>query len=107
MTALVKATYGIFFLPTPHKALLVEDIASILNKLDPNHPRLDLVEQLRCNSPALEGQLTDFKNVYHTYEYKIVSFFETQQTRVLKWVSKQPLAYPVGRGRVLSITSGT
>ncbi|KAK3343206.1 hypothetical protein B0H65DRAFT_470724 [Neurospora tetraspora] len=83
MTALVKATYGIFFLGTPHKGPWVEDMASMLNKVDPNHPRLDLVEQLRCNSRALEDQIADFKNICH--KYKIVSFYETQQTRRLHW----------------------
>ncbi|KAF1957426.1 hypothetical protein CC80DRAFT_592694 [Byssothecium circinans] len=80
LATLNKATYGLLFLGTPHKGLFIEDILSMIGG---DNPRRDLVEELRKNSSSLQSQVADFRNLAR--DYKIVSFYETQQSRRLKW----------------------
>ncbi|KAK0761662.1 hypothetical protein N5P37_005644, partial [Trichoderma harzianum] len=79
-----KATYGILFFGTPHKGLVVNDIEKMLASQD-NHPRSALLQQIRVKSDLLENQLADFKNLVR--DRKIVSFYETGQTRQLQFDS--------------------
>lgn len=83
IAALPKATYGILFFGTPHKGLLINDIKHMVTG-DDDHPRTELLEQIRAKSDLLMYQLADFKN--HIRDWKIASFYETQQTRQLKFV---------------------
>lgn len=69
----------------PHKGLVVNDIEKMLAGQD-NHPRSALLQQIRVKSDLLENQLTDFKNLVR--DRKVVSFYETRQTRQLQFVSK-------------------
>lgn len=84
IVALHKATYGILFFGTPHKGLVIDDIQRMVAGED-QHPRMDLLEQIRQKSDLLTNQLVDFKNLIR--DRKIVSFYETGQTRRLKLVS--------------------
>jgi protein SERAC1 len=83
IAALPKATYGILLFGTPHKGLLIDDIKHMVAG-DDEHPRTELLEQIKDKSDLLMYQLVDFKN--HTRDWKIVSFYETLQTRQLKFV---------------------
>jgi protein SERAC1 len=83
IAALQKATYGILFFGTPHKGLLINDIKHMVAG-DDDHPRIELLEQIKAKSDLLMYQLVDFKN--HIRDWKIVSFYETRQTRQLKFV---------------------
>jgi hypothetical protein len=67
----------------PHKGLVVDDIHKMLAGQD-NHPRSALLEQIQSKSEVLAYQLADFKNLIR--DRKIVSFFETGQTRQLEFV---------------------
>jgi hypothetical protein len=67
----------------PHKGLVVNDIEKMLASQD-NHPRSALLQQIRVKSDLLENQLADFKNLVR--DRKIVSFYETRQTRQLQFV---------------------
>jgi hypothetical protein len=67
----------------PHKGLVVDDIQKMLAGQD-DHPRNSLLEQIKSKSELLAYQLTDFKNLIR--DRKIVSFFETGQTRQLEFV---------------------
>ena len=64
----------------PHKGLVVDDIQKMLD----NHPRSALLQQIRSKSDSLALQLADFKNQIR--DWKIVSFYETEQTRMLEFV---------------------
>jgi len=67
----------------PHKGLVVDDIEKMLTG-ENNHPRGALLEQIRTKSDLLAFQLADFKNLIR--DRKIVSFYETGQTRRLEFV---------------------
>jgi hypothetical protein len=67
----------------PHKGLAVDDMQKMLAGQD-NHPRNALLEQIRSKSNQLADQLTNFKNLIQ--DRKVVSFYETGQTRQLKFV---------------------
>jgi hypothetical protein len=70
----------------PHKGLIVDDIAKMLAGCD-DHPRQTLLQQITCKSEFLMSQLVDFKNLIR--DRKVVSFYETEQIRALKFVSEQ------------------
>lgn len=90
VASLYKATYGILLFATPHKGLLIDDIQKMLagqEEHPPNvkeHPRNVLLQQISHKSDLLISQLADFKNLIR--DRKIVSFYETEQTKQLKWV---------------------
>ena len=84
IAALHKSTYGIFFFATPHRGLVTEDIRSMISGKG-GHPRAGLLQEIDQKSNLLMAQLADFKNLIR--DRKIVSFFETEQTRKLEWVS--------------------
>jgi hypothetical protein len=67
----------------PHKGLVVDDIQKMLAGQD-NHPRSELLQQIRSKSDLLAFQLADFKNIIR--DRKVVSFYETGQTRQLEFV---------------------
>jgi hypothetical protein len=67
----------------PHRGLVVDDIQKILGGED-GHPRRVLLEQIRQKSDLLASQLDDFKNLVR--DRKVVSFYETGQTRQLQFV---------------------
>lgn len=83
IAALHKATYGILFFGTPHQGLLIDDMKRMVVG-DDDHPRTELLKQIEAKSELLIYQLVDFKNLIR--DRKIVSFYETQQTRQLKLV---------------------
>ncbi|KAJ5366097.1 hypothetical protein N7541_000038 [Penicillium brevicompactum] len=80
ITSLHRATYGMILFAIPHKGLVMDDIQQILagNK---SHPRGQLLEQISSKSDILINQLADFKNLIR--DRKVVSFYETEQTRQL------------------------
>lgn len=67
----------------PHKGLVVDDIQKMLAG-EENHPRSVLLQQIREKSALLAFQLADFKNLIR--DRRIVSFYETGQTKQLEFV---------------------
>jgi hypothetical protein len=67
----------------PHKGLVVNDMQKLLAG-EENHPRSALLDQIKDKSNLLAYQLNDFKNLIR--DRKIVSFYETRQTRPLEFV---------------------
>ena len=84
IVALHKATYGILFFGTPHKGLVIDDIQRMAAG-EGHHLRAGLLEEIKAKSNLLIYQLVDFKNIIG--DRKIISFYETQQTRQLELVS--------------------
>jgi hypothetical protein len=66
----------------PHKGLVVNDMQKLLAG-EENHPRSALLDQIKDKSNLLAYQLNDFKNLIR--DRKIVSFYETRQTRQLEF----------------------
>jgi hypothetical protein len=83
IASLYKATYGMLLFGIPHKGLVVDDIQKMLTGQD-KHPRSTLLGQTQSKSDILASQLADFKNLLR--DRKVVSFYETGQTRQLEWV---------------------
>ena len=67
----------------PHRGLVVNDIQKMLAGED-SHPRRGLLEQIRERSDLLASQLDNFRNIIQ--DRKVVSFYETRQTRQLQFV---------------------
>ena len=67
----------------PHRGLIVDDIQKMLAG-DNGHPRRELLKQIKEKSDLLAAQLDDFRNLVR--DRKVVSFYETQQTRQLQFV---------------------
>ncbi|OCK73381.1 hypothetical protein K432DRAFT_410741 [Lepidopterella palustris CBS 459.81] len=85
IASLYQATYGMLLFAIPHKGLVVDDIQKMLAGQD-NHPRNALLQQIRAKSDLLAFQLADFKNLIR--DRKVVSFYETEQTRQLEFDSE-------------------
>lgn len=68
---------------TPHKGLVIDDIENMLTGQG-EHPRRGLLEEIQQESKLLEYQLDAFRNLIR--DRKIVSFYETEQTRRLEYV---------------------
>ncbi|KAK7575342.1 hypothetical protein V3481_017305 [Fusarium oxysporum f. sp. vasinfectum] len=85
IVTLHRATYGMLLFGIPHEGLVVNDIQKMLAGQG-NHPRSALLQQIRDKSDLLAFQLADFKNLIR--DRKIVSFFETAQTRQLEFDSE-------------------
>ncbi|KAL4804204.1 hypothetical protein BDV18DRAFT_36370 [Aspergillus unguis] len=79
ITSLHRATYGMILFAIPHKGLVMDDIQQML--AGENHPREQLLQQISSRSDVLIHQLADFKNLIR--DRKVVSFYETEQTRRL------------------------
>ncbi|QKX54876.1 uncharacterized protein TRUGW13939_01966 [Talaromyces rugulosus] len=84
ITSLYRATYGMLLFAIPHRGLLVSDIQQMLAG-DKKHPRERLLQQISSKSDLLMHQLADFKNLIQ--DRKVVSFYETEQTRQLVFES--------------------
>ena len=82
ISSLYHATYGILFFAVPHKGMMTEYMLSMLSQDD--HPRAVLLAQINRSSQYLLSQLADFKDLIG--DRKIVTFYETQQTRKLQQV---------------------
>lgn len=82
MASLYKATYGILQFATPNKGMVIDDMKQITEG-EENHPWDDLLRDLKLNSSPLIQQLDAFKNLIK--DRKVVSFYETRQTRRLEW----------------------
>jgi hypothetical protein len=72
-----------------HKLLQGSRDSSLLSKASESataeqHPRMGLLQQIERESDLLKYQLVDFKNLIR--DRKIVSFYETQQTKRLQLV---------------------
>ncbi|KAJ5938334.1 hypothetical protein N7466_001468 [Penicillium verhagenii] len=80
ITSLYPATYSMILFAIPHKGLVMDDIQQMMGG-DKSHPREQLLQQISSNSDLLIHQLTDFKNLIR--DRKVVSFYETEQTRRL------------------------
>lgn len=80
ITSLHRATYGMMIFAIPHKGLVIDDIQQMLAS-DGRHPRGQLLQQISSKSDLLIHQLADFKNLIR--DRKVVSFYETEQTRRL------------------------
>ena len=87
VSSLYYATYGILFFAVPHKGIMIDDMLRMLGQ--DNHPRADLLAQINRSSDYLISQLADFKDLIR--DRKIVTFFETQQTRKLEQVRNSML----------------
>ncbi|CAN9171138.1 unnamed protein product [Alternaria alternata] len=85
IASLHRATYGMLLFGIPHTGLVVDDIQKMVAGQD-NHPRGALLEQIRSKSDLLAFQLADFKNLIR--DRKVVSFYETLQTRQLEFDSE-------------------
>ncbi|KAF3392458.1 hypothetical protein F1880_008921 [Penicillium rolfsii] len=80
IASLYQATYGMILFAIPHKGLVMDDIQQMLAG-DKTHPREQLLQQISSKSDLLIHQLADFKNLIR--DRKVVSFYETEQTRQL------------------------
>ncbi|CAG8221500.1 unnamed protein product [Penicillium salamii] len=80
ITSLHRATYSIILFAIPHKGLVINDIQQILDG-DRHHPRETLLRQISSQSDILIYQLANFKNLIR--DRKVVSFYETEQTKRL------------------------
>ena len=78
--SLHRATYGMLLFAIPHKGLVIDDIQQMLAGNE-SHPREQLLQQISSQSDVLIHQLADFKNLIR--DRKVVSFYETEQTRQL------------------------
>ncbi|CAG7933708.1 unnamed protein product, partial [Penicillium olsonii] len=78
--SLHRATYGMILFAIPHKGLVMDDIQQMLAG-DHSHPRGQLLQQISSKSDLLIHQLADFKNLIR--DRRVVSFYETEQTRRL------------------------
>jgi hypothetical protein len=87
ISSLHQATYGMILFAIPHKGLVVDDIQQMLAGSG-NHPRQQLLQQISSKSDVLIHQLADFKNLIR--DRKVVSFYETEQTRQLVFVRLGP-----------------
>lgn len=83
VVSLHRATYGMLLFGIPHKGLVVDDIQKMLAG-ESNHPRDRLLQEIKSKSNLLAYQLVDFKNLIR--DRKVVSFYETGQTRQLEFV---------------------
>ena len=83
LASLHRATYGIIFFAVPQRSLDVEDMQHIMGQEE--HPRTGLLFQINTDSKELLHQLTDFKDIL--YDRRVVSFYETEQSRRLRRVS--------------------
>jgi hypothetical protein len=83
ITSLHRATYGMLLFGTPHHGLMINDIEQMLAGRE-DHPRHHLLQQISNKSDILVHQLADFKNLIR--DRRIVSFYETEQTRRLEYV---------------------
>ncbi|KAJ4114729.1 hypothetical protein NW768_011283 [Fusarium equiseti] len=84
IASLHRATYGMLLFGVPHKGLVVDDMQMMLN-VKTNHPRSALIQEIGVKSDVLAYQLVDFKNLIR--DRKVISFYETQQTRHLEFNS--------------------
>ncbi|KAL4745419.1 P-loop containing nucleoside triphosphate hydrolase protein [Aspergillus terricola var. indicus] len=80
ITSLHRATYGMILFAIPYKGLVIDDIQQMLSKGE-NKSRQQLLQQISEKSDLLVNQLADFKNLIR--DRKVVSFYETGQTRQL------------------------
>jgi hypothetical protein len=92
----------------PHKGLVMDDIQQMLAG-DRSHPREHLLQQISNKSDLLIHQLADFKNLIR--DRKVVSFYETEQTRQLVLVRvglrlKQAIARIDDRNRTRKADDG-
>ncbi|KAL4742399.1 hypothetical protein BDV11DRAFT_167246, partial [Aspergillus similis] len=85
ITSLYRATYGMILFAIPHKGLVIDDIQKMLSK-GGNQSRQQLLQQISNKSDLLVHQLADFKNLIR--DRKVVSFYETEQTRQLVFDSQ-------------------
>ncbi|KAK2608508.1 hypothetical protein QQS21_002970 [Conoideocrella luteorostrata] len=81
IASLYKATYGMLLFAIPHKGLVVDDVQKMLSGQE--HPRNGLLKEINTSSDSLASQLAQFKNVIR--DRKVVSFYETAQTRKLEF----------------------
>jgi len=80
-TSLFKTIAGVIFMGTPHRG---SDLAGILNLvLLASFSSRSFVTQLRPNSDAIAAINNGF--VHRVEPLKLISFFETENTR-LQWV---------------------
>ncbi|KAF1352633.1 TPR-like protein [Lizonia empirigonia] len=82
IAALHRATYSMLLFGIPHRGLVVDDIQKMLAGED-RHPRRGLLKQIREKSDLLASQLDNFRNLIQ--DRKVVSFYETGQTRQLQF----------------------
>ncbi|KAH7303327.1 hypothetical protein B0I35DRAFT_365156 [Stachybotrys elegans] len=85
IASLHKATYGMLLFGVPHKGLEIDDIQKML-AAENSHSRDVLLQEIKSKSNLLAYQLVDFKNLIR--DRKIVSFYETEQTREFKFDSE-------------------
>ncbi|CAN9415749.1 unnamed protein product [Alternaria alternata] len=78
IAALHRATYGMLLFAIPHKGIAVDGLKKMLGGQE-DHSRVGLLEQIKKDSDILAQSLADFKNVVR--DRKVVSFYETEQTR--------------------------
>lgn len=83
----------------------MDDIQQMLAG-DGHHPRGQLLQQISSKSELLIHQLVDFKNLIR--DRKVVSFYETEQTRRLVLVSVGPRLklYIYDRDRTRKVADG-
>lgn len=108
ITSLHRATYGLILFAIPHKGLVEDDIQQMLAG-DKNYPREQLLRSISSKSDLIIHQLADFKNVIR--DRKVVSFYETKQTRQLVLVRvglrlKQAIVYINDRNRTRKADDG-
>lgn len=76
--ALFQSTRAAIFFGTPHRGLLVDDILAMVGE---GSPRVALVNSISSGSNVLKIELEKFFDC--SASLRIVSFYETMQTRKL------------------------
>lgn len=76
--ALFKSVCGTIFFGTPHRGIVVDDILAMVGE---SSPRTDLVNSIALGSNALKTELAKF--IHCASSIRIVSFYETMQTKKL------------------------
>jgi hypothetical protein len=69
IAALHKTTYGILFFWTPHQGLLIDDIKRLIAE-DDDHPRIELLEQIRS---AERSALKYLNSIYVATIFPLIS----------------------------------
>lgn len=73
-----KSVCGTIFFGTPHRGIIVDDILAMVGE---GSPRTELVKSIALGSDALKAELAKF--IHCSEPMRIVSFYETTQTRKL------------------------
>ena len=79
-----QSVKGIFLFGTPHAGLKVDDLRQMVD--DDDHQGQYILGQLRENSIFLDEQKDNLSRVWEAFQGKVVTFYETRETRQMEKV---------------------